>query len=349
MIKRVIIVLAFVVNFIFITSSTALAHVKWFVARDGSLPSPDYHYTWTSPAVLVWILIFIALITLSYHLDKRICHLIPGQRIAIPVFVRIFSVLVGIALVFAAYYSEAIFAAHYIVTNRFLFLLQFIEAAIGLMLISQISLKTTVYPFIPGNLIAFLYGSIAVIYGFTEVFDYINFLGIAVFLIFHYSGDPKIQQFAVPSLRVFTGLALIVLALSEKLLNPDLGYAFLSIYDWNFMKMLGMNWYTNELFVLSAGFMELIFGINILLGFMTRVTTAVVATFMVISNLTFVFQQHMDLAITELIGHLPIVATAIVLVVHGSGNRLLFGNMLANLLISDKRGFASPQHTVGYR
>jgi uncharacterized membrane protein YphA (DoxX/SURF4 family) len=49
-------------------------------------------------------------------------------------------------------------------------------------------------------------------------------------------------------------------------------------------------WFTNELFVLSVGFAEIIFGVLFVLGYMTRITTILIAIFFAFSVTTMLMQ-----------------------------------------------------------
>ncbi|MEM8811482.1 MAG: hypothetical protein AAGF59_02610, partial [Pseudomonadota bacterium] len=60
----------------------------------------------------------------------------------------------------------------------------------------------------------------------------------------------------------------------------------------------------------------------LILGVVTRLNVLAVAGFMLISNAVFLFQNRQDAALMELIGHLPIIATALILLVLGYGQRL---------------------------
>ena len=96
-----------------------------------------------------------------------------------------------------------------------------------------------------------------------------------------------------------------------------LGQAFIANYQWNFMPALGFDWYTDQLFVLSAGAMEVVFGTILILGVVTRLNILVVAVFMLASNITFLVFGQNDHALMELVGHMPIIATAVILLLLG--------------------------------
>jgi uncharacterized membrane protein YphA (DoxX/SURF4 family) len=165
-------------------------------------------------------------------------------------------------------------------------------------------------------------------YGGVEMLDTLEMVGFAFYIIIigrpkwkmrdwnfvkHFSH--KIHAYGLPILRVGTGLNLIVLGFTEKILNPSLTDNFLSHYNWNFMQKLGFEGFTNYYFGFSAGVVEVLFGLFFLLGLVTRTTTIALAVFLVTTLYL--------LGPIELIGHLPHFSIAIVLLVLGSGTRLV--------------------------
>lgn len=106
---------------------------------------------------------------------------------------------------------------------------------------------------------------------------------------------------ALPALRVFTGLSILWLAFSEKLLNPSLGLAFLQERpDFNFMRLLGFTWFSDELFLYAAAAVEALVGVALIAGVLPRI---VILFMWVPFNVTIPL-----LPPTELLGHLPILA-----------------------------------------
>jgi uncharacterized membrane protein YphA (DoxX/SURF4 family) len=121
----------------------------------------------------------------------------------------------------------------------------------------------------------------------------------------------------VPFLRTATGLNLIILGFSEKIISPGLTQNFLSHYDWNFMQALGFEWFTDYWFAFCAGSFETLLGIFFLFGLFTRLTTLALAGFLVTTLAL--------LGPVELMGHLPHFSIAVVLLIMGAGARLKFG------------------------
>jgi len=68
--------------------------------------------------------------------------------------------------------------------------------------------------------------------------------------------------------------------------------------------------------------MEVVFGTIMILGTVTRLNTLVLSGFLLLSNITFLVQDKKDEALAELIGHMPVIATAVILITLGYGQRL---------------------------
>ena len=92
------------------------------------------------------------------------------------------------------------------------------------------------------------------------------------------------------------------------------------------MPYLGFEWFTDQLFVLSAGAMEVVFGTIMILGVITRLNTFVIAGFMLTSNIVFLITNENENALMELVGHMPIIATAVILLLLGYGQRIKLRN-----------------------
>ena len=111
----------------------------------------------------------------------------------------------------------------------------------------------------------------------------------------------KYSRHALPILRISTGLSILWLAFSEKLLNPSLALAFLETRpEFNFMSLLGFTWFNDELFVYAAAVVEATVGVLLIAGVLPRI---VILFMWVPFNITIPL-----LPPEELLGHLPILA-----------------------------------------
>ncbi len=302
-----------------IVPNVAQAHVRWFVDPNSPEIATFEPYTLFDPAVLIWIAIATVLIGTAIFLDSRLPTVpVANTKIRHDV-MELMRILTGISFLLTAY-DGALVAPHLQAQGGFGLFLVFLQAGIGILLLSNHFLHHAAI------LMLILFMGMMIQFGVVRSFEYVNVVGIALFLLFNYFPTDelraKLKPYSVDMLRIFTGLSLIMLGISEKLHGAALGQAYLSEYQWNFMKLLGFDWFSDRLFVLSAGVMEVVFGIILVLGVVTRLNILVVAGLMLISNAVFILQNEQDEALKELIGHLPIIATALILLLLGYGQRL---------------------------
>lgn len=306
---------------ILLPAEAAFAHVKWFVPLDHDLPPDFVRYGFGDPAVQVWVMLATTMIAASVWLDRKLPALPLPRGTLHAWIIRSLYVLTGLSLLLSAE-AGSLIAPHYQWQGAYAQALLVLEVLVGLLLL---------FPplvFIGAWALLLLYAGLALHYGPVEVLEYLNVAGTAAFLLcsFHPSAARRaqLQPYAVPALRILTGVALVTLGFNEKLLRPDYAEDFVQTYMWNFMSNLGMENYTDRLFVLSAGVMEVVFGLILILGTTTRLNILAVSGFMLSSNITFFVEGNLREAVTEIIGHMPIIATAIICVCFGSGQKLKF-------------------------
>ena len=165
-------------------------------------------------------------------------------------------------------------------------------------------------------------------FGVSPVLQRIDVLGPAVFLLIAGAGrwsaeyelgrvrDPSLEQVAraVWCLRIAAGLALIIVAFVEKLAQPDLALEFLHQHpQFNVAREVGIGMSDLE-FARVAGVIEVLFGLLLISGALPQ---AIVLIAGVPFNATLWFFGNL-----ELVGHLPIYGTMLVLLVYGSDPRL---------------------------
>lgn len=292
---------------------TAHAHVKWFAQEQSDLQS--IHFSFSDPSVIIWIAIVVIVVAVAIALE-RVLRKPAGLKDICAHYgtyaIRFFQILIGVWLIFTAYTHQLLapnFLADGSILSQTLLILQY---AVGITLIVNL--------LVPAASIGLLiiYAGITTKFGFIETLDHLDVLGYSIFLFIMSApkqwGLTYYRQWAIPILRIFTGAALIILSLSEKLLHPQLAMNFLQEHHWNFMQMLGMNFFTDELFILSAGFAELLFGIILVLGVLTRINTAVLAIFFTTTAII--------LGPTEIVGHLPFFGVVVLFLLYGSGEHL---------------------------
>lgn len=321
--KRVIVTLPALAMF----SVGVSAHVKWFVPPANLSVTSELPYGLFSTPVLSWLGIAVMLIGWSVFLDSRFPVLPILEKVRQEYLMYLLKLCTGLSLLMSAY-SGVIFAPHLVAPNGIGSFYLIIEAVVGLLLIFNFHI------FAATILLLALCLGMAISFGLVTTLEYLNMAGIACcLLLFHFHPEryrTHLKAYSIATLRILTGIALVSLGLSEKILNPDLGVYFVEDYQWNFMYNLGFTDFSNELFVFSAGMMEVIFGIILLLGTTTRVNILIVSAFMFTSNLTFFVSGNYSEALMEIFGHLPFIATAMILIFFGSGNKLKITDLWRN-------------------
>jgi uncharacterized membrane protein YphA (DoxX/SURF4 family) len=304
----------FVLPLLLLLPGTASAHVRWFVATGQPPPSGYMPFSLSDPAVLAWLLLGLAMIAASRWLDR---HLRSPDLPRLPR-AGVLALLpygTGVSLLLSAW-AGSVLAPHYQWSGGSHDALLAMEALAGALLL---------FPplvFMGACLLLVVYAGLLTHAGLPALLEYLNVAGIGLFLALQHAPRrlrlPATLACPVPVLRISTGLALVTLAMTEKLLRPDYAEAFIQAYPWNFMQNLGLEQYSDRLFVLSVGSMEAILGLLLILGSTTRLTVLVISGFMLASNLTFFLQDLPAEALTEITGHLPIICTALILIVFGS-------------------------------
>jgi hypothetical protein len=188
-----------------------------------------------------------------------------------------------------------------------------LEAAVGVWLVTGFRLE------VASALVLGMGPALALVAGPTALGECANLAAVALFLVIAPPGadrhgaatpSPARLAWALLSLRVGVGAALIVLAFTEKLTNPDMAVATLEKYP----ALDVFAWVGIELapttFVAVAGAVELLFGLLVISGALPQVAVLVA---MVPFNATLLLFGQ-----TELVGHLPVYGVFLALLVYGS-------------------------------
>ena len=124
--------------------------------------------------------------------------------------------------------------------------------------------------------------------------------------------SPKDREaVAIIVLRTLFGLQLIVLAAHDKLLEPGVTLAFVEKYSFvNVPALLGYTQFTNLHFVFGAGLAEIVFGALLVSNVAVRSTCAILLGMFTTTGIVF--------GIEEMVGHLPIIAMLVLLLVSGA-------------------------------
>lgn len=315
----------FLFLFFFTLVTNASAHVKWFVdSPSKNVPG----YSLTELPVLGLMGIVVGAVTTAFILDRllkipeNLRQLLEDQKDKIT---SLFSLLVGLALLIFSFQGY-LFAPNLEATTSLDLLLRLVQGLVGLVFLLGIFTR------VAAALLVLLYFGICLRFGLVSSLETLEVLGISLFLFVN--GRPKWKLFdinpnfsdqlkdsSLVGLRTISGLNFLILGFSEKILNPSLGQAFLDTHPWNFMRLLGFDWFSDRTFILFAGGFESLFGLLLILGLVTRlISLALVGFFMTTLVL---------LGPVELIGHLPHFAIVFVLLVFGSGNKFRAGDLFA--------------------
>lgn len=296
------------------------AHARWFV--DGELPPTDWSAVVSWPVLIATVLAaatVVALARAQRFLDDPLWPRPPMFQRLEPAAPAILAVQTAIAMIYAAT------QLHLFVPNIDLPRNIAGIALAGIAIIAGFSFITGVLTRI-GALMTI--GLLVVAFFFArpeEVAEQVIFAGIALYLVavgrgvVRFDGEEEdrtalsdhLLPHALMILRVSAGASILILAFTEKLINVELGVAFLEAYPrFNVLRELGFDWFTNERFVYTAGIVEAIAGVALLAGYLPRV---VILGLWIPFNLGIAF-----LPPQELIGHLPILSTMYVLLVRGT-------------------------------
>jgi hypothetical protein len=295
------------------------AHERWFEFEP---VSSDWGFL-TETATLLLLAIAVAL-TLAVRL---IAHFWPGKDIEflarlvpwMPFAIRIHLAISMVGLLSLGYYLSP---AMDLPKEWWSFLYG------AVMVVVAITMATGWYAR-EGAALLVIAGPIGIVaFDWVPVLSRLDLLGLALFVLIagpgRWSADvetkrchetsPTEHARAIWWLKVAAGIALIVVALDEKLVNPDLAVAFLEDHE-NFnvvQSLLGIEMSAIE-FIRLAGAVEVLFGLLLLSGALPQLIVLVAA---VPFNATLWY-----FGANELMGHLPIYVTLLAVLVYGSSRQ----------------------------
>ena len=300
----------------FVIGPTGRAHVKWYV--DDAAQTPVDLELLSEPVTVGLILGALALVagwrcvgrTLPVHLPL----LRPMARLA-PWVPRLLGIHLGVALLALAV-TNAYLAPHLSLDDvPGGVALALIEGAVGVWLISGVMLR-------PAALIVVALGPIGMIFtGALEVVEALETLGVALFLVFLPPGADRFgaRRVTLPNLhrplqvlRVAAGMALVILAFTEKLLAPDLAMRLLEDYpSIDVFGVVGLE-VPAAVYIRIAAATELVLGLLLISG--VAVQLAVLLAVVPFNLTLLVFDRY------ELIGHLPMYGVLLALLIYGSSD-----------------------------
>ncbi len=129
-----------------------------------------------------------------------------------------------------------------------------------------------------------------------ELLDHLEYIGLGLFLMLSPTGELSVNKnlvdplspvmgkngyLALPMLKIFSGLTLIILAFSEKLLNMSLVNAFLVNHSsWNFLSSFGLS---NRNFIILSAIIVVLIGLSLILNKAARLSTLLLLVTMTIT------------------------------------------------------------------
>ena len=306
-----------------------MAHLRWFVDIDS--PSAvayqkafarfefDLVYVFLLAATIAFVIAAITLDNLSRK-NEFVGGLL-NTPVKTPFYIewRLISILLGLMMLMNSHHG-ILLAPNLPTSGEFTFqaalILQFV---VGLLFISQLSFVLSAIGTFCLTVI------VAIITPPSVMIDYVfEFAGIIIAFyligpsmcrldrILWPAASPRNNEIAVAVLTLSLGLQLAELAIHNKLMNPGLALIFIDDNGFlNFMRIFGLENFKNIYFVFAAGIAELTLGILLVLGIATRLVALGIG--IIFSITAIIFGLH------ELLGHIPIMAVVLLIVLHGKG------------------------------
>lgn len=278
-------------------------HVKWFI--DSSRHPTDYSLLLTVPVIAAFALAGLAIAFAAWVQrsvqEPRIFRALERFAWLGPLAL---GVHVGVALVWAATLGFLFVPSLRVQRDELGLALLVVEAACGVLLLVGLGTRFAAVALA-------LLGVLAMMpFNFESILEQVHILGIAIFLFITGRGSmsidrvlrqqralkvPEAPAVALTLLRVCMGLGIAFGALTEKLLDPALAGAFLA--ERPYLNVLAAAGLSNGQFAYIAGLTELLVGLVILSGQLTRPVIAFGAALFTITLPLFGW--------LELLGHLP--------------------------------------------
>lgn len=325
-------------------STSLFAHVNWFIEpqghdqnRDALIQTFSSNDSFFYPGIA---LIIAALVCAGIFNTMLAKTTLQTRQFAIAhesTLYRIAEIFTGCTL-FSTALANNLIAPHLSLNGSDNFLFLALEAIVGILLISGIGIQLAC------GLLLGLMMSLPFIFNTVSLFEYFNIIGLIVLFFTRHKNNinAEAKSFSLAVMRICLGIGLVTLGFTEKLLRPDLALDFINHFPgFNFMKSLGFA-FEDRLFVFCAGCAEVLFGLVYILGFVTRINTAVLAVFLVASNSYFLALDRPDAAMKELIGHAPLFAAALLLICFGGGSVFAFTKQRASTVGAEEGLTATP-------
>ncbi len=306
----------FLAIILFALPTLVFAHTRWFMSEEVPV------YTISEPTeiyllIIACLVLVTTLVTIWLHQTKRcsLRFLKPKQPHAFERTASTFTMVIGSFLIIAGT-QEYLFSPNLSHASGVPSYLIIIQIVVGIAFLVGVLTRLSACLLMVVWLLA-VYSA-----GWLAMLENIWVLSTAAFIMImgndYFSFVPfsflrnrikKYKTSALSILRIGTGATFVILGLSEKILAPEYGLYFLSQHHWNFMPAFGFN-YSDYLFTLSAGSVEILIGLIFILGVVTRLNA-------IIAIVVFTVPLFI-LGPIELAGHLPHFAAMFLLLFFGN-------------------------------
>lgn len=314
---------------LFVNMESAYGHERWFI-KGGTHAGERLPLDLTSWLVLagVSVMVLVAPVADKMNLSRKLDIVSARMRRALPEQIewRVLGGIVGAALVINSFMGVFLAPELALPGGGSAVFARIVQAAIGLLLFFRVTLS------LAGILLIATLPLAAAYFSAGALADYVTeyaSLGVAFFLVgiveqpnWRFAvldrmglDRSRLENLALTVARAGIGLTFILLALHNKLANPDLALTFLDEYPLNFMPLLGFTGFSNSHFVFATGITEVAVGLLLAFGVATRFVAATVIALMLLTLGI--------LGRSELVGHLPLIGAALLFLYRGAGPRRL--------------------------
>lgn len=317
----------------------ANAHVKWFVEENHAFTGASYVFDGLFAFILLGAFLFIAGASLMQWQAKQNVRIhsylyapINKHWMKNPSHYINALLKFSLGILFLANLVQGHFIAPNFVADGSAFNYVLIQALLILLLIVSAKLFATALFVFSLSLFAF--------FPVTNAIDYVpELIALSIALFFtcpgYADGSLKMKwlcmehrSLALTILQLGLGIQLIILTFHDKLLHPGFGLAFLQDYPmFNFPHYFGWHSFTDTHFVFGAGMAELCFGLLLVTNIAPRIASLLIAVIFTLTGFV--------LGPEELLGHVPIIAIALVLLLTPAQGSATQEEQLASRLLPD--------------
>lgn len=295
------------------TPMPVFAHTTWFTDER---PEYDFGFLLEARSLALVTLAFLVAVGWRWaatRLPRPELQFLSKLGDLVPWVPRILGIHAGVSLIAQAYDGTYLAPGLDLPSTTGGTLLAIVEGILGVWLVSGWNVRWAAAALVASGPIGML------AYGPVAIFERVDLLGIALFLVFVPPGPDRYgaaevskQMLRLPLflMRLSAGGALIVLSGTEKLVRPEIGLVLIDRYPiLNLAQTIGLEFSDLE-FLRMAGAIELLFGLLIISGALPQIVVIVAG---IPFNATLFF-----FGASELIGHLPIYGVMLALLVYGS-------------------------------